>query len=104
MAADHTIDASTELTVFQTFALITTTGAVETVKVLLPGGDFSPRKLQIVGNAAWKISSIIGGIVASNYMLIPANTIQTLVMNAGDSLWFEFSATVGTLLNLQLIR
>lgn len=104
MAYDHTIDASAELTVFQTFPLITTTGAVETVEVLLPGGDFSPRKLQIVGDAAWEISSSIGGIALLNYMLIPANTVQTLVMNAGNSLLFEFSATTGTVLNLQLIR
>lgn len=104
MAADHTIDASTELTVFQTLALITADGTVETVEVVLPGGDFSPRKLQIIGSAAWKVAASVGGIALSEFLLVPKDAVQTLVLTSGDSLLFEIQATLGTILYLQLIR
>lgn len=104
MAADHTIAASTELTVFQTLPLITAAGTVETVEVVLPGGDFSPRKLQIIGSAAWKISSSVGGIVLSKFLLVPKDAVETLVLTSGSSLLFEVQATAGTLLYFQLIH
>ena len=104
MAADHTIDASENLTVFQTLAFITASGLVETVEVTLPGGDFSPRKLQIVGSAAWNIASTVGGIVANEYLLVPKDVFQSLTLTTGTSITFEVQAVAGTILYVQLIR